>query len=82
MLEGLSENFASPARYEHTFTKAPKSMKSVIQTIYTLTAATGSLIGLALSPTYRVPYLLGMYAGLAGAMLAITTVVLVLIFRK
>lgn len=33
-LEGLSEVFASPAWYEYTFTKAPKSMISIIQAVY------------------------------------------------
>ena len=56
-------------------------MKSVIQAIYALTAAAGSLIGLALSPTYKDPKLLGMYAGLAGVMFAVT-VVFAIVFHK
>ncbi|KAK5997486.1 putative peptide transporter ptr2 [Cladobotryum mycophilum] len=67
-LEGLSEVFASPAGYEFAFTKAPKSMKSVIQAMYGLTAAAGSIIALALTPLDHDPAVLGMYAGISGAM--------------
>lgn len=81
VLEGLSEIFASPAGYEYAFTHAPKTMKSIVQAIFALTAAGGSVIGLALSPTYKDPDLLGMYAGLAGAMLG-TTILFAVIFRR
>ncbi|RYO98336.1 hypothetical protein DL763_002278 [Monosporascus cannonballus] len=76
-LEGLSEIFTSPAGYEYAFTGAPKSMKSIIQAVYGLTAAGGSSIALALTPTNKDPSLLSMYAGIAGAMfLAAVAVVL------
>ena len=80
-LEGLGEIFASPAGYEYAFTHAPKTMKSVVQAIFALTAAGGSVIGLALSPTYKDPDLMGMYAGLASAMFS-TTILFILIFHK
>ncbi|PYH97916.1 oligopeptide transporter [Aspergillus ellipticus CBS 707.79] len=81
LLEGLSEVFASPAGYEYTFTKAPKSMKSIIQAMYGLTAAGGSLIALALTPTNKNPDLLGMYAGIAGAMFVAAVVVMAVSYR-
>jgi POT family proton-dependent oligopeptide transporter len=43
-------------------------MKAVLQAFFALTAAVGSALGLALTPTYRDPYLLVMYTLLAGAM--------------
>lgn len=69
VLEGVSEIFSNPAMYEYAFTEAPHSMKSVLQAFFALTAAAGSVLGLALTPTYKDPYLLAMYASLAGAML-------------
>lgn len=54
--------------YEYAFTEAPLSMKAVLQAFFALTAAAGSALGLALTPTYRDPYLLAMYAALAGGM--------------
>jgi POT family proton-dependent oligopeptide transporter len=68
VFEGLGEIFSNPAMYEYAFTKAPLSMKAVLQAFFALTAAAGSALGLALTPTYRDPYLLIMYASLAGAM--------------
>ncbi|KAL1847273.1 peptide transporter ptr2 [Paecilomyces lecythidis] len=80
-LEGLSEVFASPAGYEYTFTKAPKSMKSIIQAVYGLTAAGGSIIALALTPTNKDPNLLGMYAGISGAMFVAALIVTVVSYK-
>jgi POT family proton-dependent oligopeptide transporter len=68
VFEGLGEIFSNPAMYEYAFTEAPLSMKAVLQAFFALTAAAGSALGLALTPTYRDPYLLIMYASLAGAM--------------
>jgi POT family proton-dependent oligopeptide transporter len=68
VFEGLGEIFSNPAMYEYAFTEAPHSMKAVLQAFFALTAAAGSALGLALTPTYRDPYLLAMYASLAGAM--------------
>ncbi|KAH1987386.1 hypothetical protein KXW68_006689 [Aspergillus fumigatus] len=81
VLEGLSEIFASPAGYEYTFTKAPKSMKSIIQALYGLTAAGGSIIALALTPTNKDPDLLGMYAGVSGAMFVAAVIVMVVSYK-
>ncbi|KAI9752113.1 MAG: hypothetical protein M4579_005751 [Chaenotheca gracillima] len=69
ILEGLSEVFSNPAIYEYAFTVAPKSMKSVLQAVFVLTAAAGSGLGMALAPTYYNPALLVVYASLGGAML-------------
>jgi POT family proton-dependent oligopeptide transporter len=81
-LEGLAEIFASPAGYEYAFTKAPMSMKSVVQAVYGLTAAGGSIIALALTPTNKDPLLLGMYSGVAGAMFVACLTVAVVSWRS
>ncbi|KAL1297995.1 hypothetical protein AAFC00_006501 [Neodothiora populina] len=81
VLEGLSESFAFPASYEYAYTKAPKSMKSVLQSVLSLSFAAAAIIGLALSPTYHDPYLLAMYASLAGVML-LTTLIFIAVFWK
>jgi POT family proton-dependent oligopeptide transporter len=81
VLQGLSESFAFPACYEYAYTKAPKSMKSIVQSILSLSFAGAAIIGLALSPTYHDPHLLVMYASLAGAMF-LTTIIFALVFWK
>ncbi|MCJ1291852.1 hypothetical protein MMC34_003399 [Xylographa carneopallida] len=81
VLEGFSEAFAFPAMYEYAYSKAPKSMKAVVQAVLSLTFSLAALLGIALSPTYYDPQLLTMYASLAGAM-ALTTVIFVVVFWK
>ncbi|KUJ16756.1 oligopeptide transporter [Mollisia scopiformis] len=81
VLEGFSEAFAFPAMYEYAYTKAPKSMKAVVQAILSLAFAFAALLGIALSPTYHDPELLAMYASLAGAM-CLTTILFYVFFRK
>lgn len=81
VLQGLSGAFVSPAGYEFAFTKAPKSMKSVIQAIYGLTAAGGSIIALALTPMNQDPHLVGLYAGVAVSMFLASVATLWFSFR-
>lgn len=64
---GLSEIFASITGLEYAFTKAPASMKSFIMSLFLLTSAFGSALGIALSPTAVDPKLLWMYTGLCVA---------------
>lgn len=82
VFEGLGEAFAVPAVYDHAFNNSPKDLKSVVQGIYVSSAALGSGIGLALSPTYRDPELLYMYAGLAAAMMAVMVLFLLAFHRQ
>jgi POT family proton-dependent oligopeptide transporter len=58
------------------------SMKSVVQAVYGLTAAGGSIIALALTPTNKDPLLLGMYSGVAGAMFVACLTVAVVSWRS
>ncbi|KAF2716126.1 oligopeptide transporter, partial [Polychaeton citri CBS 116435] len=68
ILEGTSEVFSNPAVYEYAFTVAPKSMKSILQAIFTLTAAAGSGLGMALAPVYHNPNMVIVYSSLGGVM--------------
>jgi proton-dependent oligopeptide transporter, POT family len=67
VLVGLSEIFANVTGLEYAFTKAPPSMKSLVTSIYLLTNAFGSALGIALSPTSEHPKLVIMFASIAGA---------------
>ncbi len=81
ILEGLGEIFSNPAGYEYAYTKAPGSMKSVVQAAFSLSSAGGSALALALVPTYKDPKLLVMYSSLAGCMF-LNGCVFYMIFRK
>lgn len=67
LLIGLSEIFASITGLEYAFTKAPASMKSFVMSMFLLTSALGSALGIALSPTAQDPKLVTMYYSLAIA---------------
>ncbi|KAI0906258.1 hypothetical protein F4823DRAFT_607924 [Ustulina deusta] len=81
ILDGISEAFASPAGYDYAFTLAPRGMKSIIQALFSLTAAGGSLIALALAPIAKDPTLLYLYVGLGSAMFIASLVVVVLSWK-
>lgn len=65
VLIALSEIFANITGLEYAYTKAPLSMKSFITSLYLLTNAFGSAIGIALSPTAENPKYVWTYSGLA-----------------
>lgn len=66
---GLSEIFASITGLEYAYTKAPANMKSFIMSMFLLTNAFGSALGIAVSTTAVDPKLVWMYTGLAVATL-------------
>ena len=68
VLEAFSEIFATPAGYEMAFLLSPKSMKSILQAMFSLTNAVGASLSIAISPIYKNPALLWMYVSLAVAM--------------
>ncbi|KAL1391874.1 putative MFS peptide transporter Ptr2 [Phyllosticta capitalensis] len=67
MLIGISEIFASVTGLEYAYTKAPPSMKSFVQSIYLLTTACGSAIGMALVSVSVDPKIIWMFVGLSCA---------------
>lgn len=81
VLLGLGEVFAYPACYEYAYTKAPKTMKSMLQAVLSLAMAGAAMLGLALTPTSHDPQVLVMYASLAGVMM-LTTVLFTVTFWK
>jgi POT family proton-dependent oligopeptide transporter len=67
ILIGVSEIFASVSGLEYAYTKAPPTMKSFVQSMYLLTNAFGSAIGMALTPVAYDPAIIWMFVGLCGA---------------
>lgn len=66
-LIAMSEIFASVTGLEYAYTKAPVSMKSFIMSLFLVTNAFGSAIGIALSPVSKDPKMVWTYTGLAVA---------------
>lgn len=64
----IGEIFGFVTASEYAYSKAPQSMKTVVQALIQLTACAGSALGMALSPVAKDPDVLVMYACLAGAM--------------
>ncbi|ABN64941.1 peptide transporter [Scheffersomyces stipitis CBS 6054] len=66
-LIAMSEIFASVTGLEYAYTKAPVSMKSFITSLFLVTNAFGSALGIALSSTSEDPKMVWTYTGLATA---------------
>lgn len=64
-LIAISEILASITGLEYAYTKAPVNMKSFIMSLFLLTNAFGSAIGIALAPTAKNPKFVWTYSGLA-----------------
>ncbi|CDO92600.1 unnamed protein product [Kluyveromyces dobzhanskii CBS 2104] len=67
VLISVSEIFASITGLEYAYSKAPASMKAFIMSIFLVTNAVGSAIGIALSPTAENPKYVWTFSGLAVA---------------
>jgi POT family proton-dependent oligopeptide transporter len=81
VLDGLAGIFFYPTGQEYAYTKAPSSMKSLVQSILMFTVALGSLLAFAFSPLYRDPINVIMFACLGGLMF-VTTVLFYFLLRK
>ena len=68
VLDGLVGALYYPAGQEYAYTKAPNSMRSLVQAILMLTVALGAAFAIALSPLYMDPTNMILYASLAGLM--------------
>lgn len=66
-LIAMSEILASITGLEYAYTKAPVNMKSFIMSLFLVTNAFGSALGIALASTSEDPKLVWTYAGLAIA---------------
>ncbi|CAI6335066.1 unnamed protein product [Periconia digitata] len=67
ILIALSEILASVTGLELAYSKAPEGMKSFIMSLYLLTSAVGSALGILIAPFAKDPNLVWLYAGLACA---------------
>lgn len=66
---------------EYTYTEAPTNLKALVQAFQEVAAAFGAAIGIGLGPVSKNPWLVIMFASLAGAM-TVTTALFWLIFRS
>lgn len=67
VLGALGEIWAVVTGLELAFTKAPEQLRTVVSSIFWVTVALGSALGIALSPVSRDPLMVWTYAGLAVA---------------
>jgi dipeptide/tripeptide permease len=67
VLVALSEILASITGLELAYAKAPENMKSFIMSLFLLTSAVGSALGILIAPFAKDPWLQWVYFGLAMA---------------
>lgn len=67
ILIAISEILASVTGLELAYSKAPEGMKSFIMSLYLLTSAVGSALGILIAPFAKDPNLVWLYTGLACA---------------
>ncbi|KAJ5527517.1 oligopeptide transporter [Penicillium frequentans] len=81
VLIALGEIFAFITGNEYAYRQAPKDMKSVMQSIYALMTAIGSILGIALSALSQNPLLIVSWGTVTGIMFVVTCLFWV-IFHK
>ncbi|PYH90550.1 hypothetical protein BO71DRAFT_412496 [Aspergillus ellipticus CBS 707.79] len=79
-LGALAEVFCMTTGTEYAYSRAPDSMKTLVQAIWLATAGIGSCLALAFTPLTKDPQLVTMYALLTG-LLGGSTVLLWVLFR-
>ncbi|KAF9692384.1 hypothetical protein EKO04_009697 [Ascochyta lentis] len=77
----VAEIFGLVTASQFSYSHAPKDMRSVVQAMVQLSACLGSVLGIAISPAARDPWLVIVYASIAGA-LAVCSILFWCIFRK
>ncbi|KAH7084353.1 oligopeptide transporter [Paraphoma chrysanthemicola] len=77
----VAEIFGLVTASQYSYSHAPKDMRSVVQAMVQLSACLGSVMGIAISPAARDPWLVIVYASIAGA-LGICSILFWWIFRK
>ncbi|KAF4151947.1 hypothetical protein CNMCM6069_002802 [Aspergillus lentulus] len=81
VLGAIAEIFCFTTGTEYAYNQAPKSMKSVVQSVWMATAGIGACLAMAFTPINKDPHLVIMYSSLAGVM-AVTTVLFGILFGK
>lgn len=66
VLVAISEILASVTGLELAYAKAPENMKSFIMSLFLLTSAGGSVLGILIAPLAKDPFLQWLYFGLAA----------------
>lgn len=78
VLTAVAEILAFVSSMEYAYTKAPRSMKSLVASINLFLCALGSVLGLAISPTSTKSRILAQFASLSGVMFLLAIVYYVL----
>ncbi|GIJ88176.1 hypothetical protein Asppvi_007094 [Aspergillus pseudoviridinutans] len=73
VLGAIAEIFCFTTGTEYAYNQAPKTMRSVVQSVWMATAGVGACLAMAFTPITKDPYLVILYSALAGVM-AVTTV--------
>lgn len=81
ILDGLAGIFFYPTGQQYAYTKAPTSMKSLVQSILMVTVGLGAALAFALSPAYKDPTNTIMFAVVGGSMF-LTTCIFCWLLRK
>lgn len=81
VLGAIAEIFRFTTGTEYAYNQAPKTMKSMVQSVWIATAGVGACMAMALTPITKDPHLVIMYSSLAGVM-AMTTVLFGAFFGK
>lgn len=68
LLQSVAEIFSQIAAIEYAFGGAPENMKSIMQAIMSSFGSVGSLLGVAMAPASKDPWMLYVYSSLAGGM--------------
>ncbi|KAJ5138897.1 uncharacterized protein N7515_003745 [Penicillium bovifimosum] len=74
VIGAIGETFFSIAGSEWAYNSAPEGMKSLLQAIYMLTLAVSSVLGIALSPTFKDPSMTIVFGAFAGVMAVLSVV--------
>lgn len=81
ILVAIGEIFGIVTASQYAYEKSPRGMRAIVQATLQLSAGLGALLGIAISPAARDPYLTAVYAALAGTM-AFCSVGFWFLFRK
>ncbi|KAH7396495.1 POT family-domain-containing protein [Phaeosphaeria sp. MPI-PUGE-AT-0046c] len=68
LLQSVAEIFSQIAAIEYAFGGAPENMKSIMQAIMSSFGSVGSLLGVAMAPASKDPWMVYVYSSLAGGM--------------